>query len=197
MFSFFFKTICSSDKILAQLRPGAQGYVYVVDEVKTGLQFVMKAIFVENVPQGEVEEMITNWKKFNLSKGKNYFVKYFEHFYENKFCSFLFFNLTCLFIYLFISVIVMEWCKDGDLETVILKNLAENKKFSEEVLCVSLICISSCPFFFLLRKDLVKVLIDGMKGLDEMHTEKCMHRDIKSANFLKGEDGTFKLCLLC
>jgi hypothetical protein len=47
-------------------------------------------MFVESGPQKDIEEMITSWKKFNLSKEQAHFVKYIEHFYENKTCSFFF-----------------------------------------------------------------------------------------------------------
>jgi serine/threonine protein kinase len=51
-------------------------------------------------------------------------------------------------------------------------------------------------FLFSFLQEIMKVLIDVMTILEQMHLLGFIHRDIKSSNILIGCDGKFKLSLL-
>lgn len=144
-------------KVLQELKQGAQGLVCVVENVKTKTQHALKSLPVNVSKKGEFEKGIEMWKVLRGSLARDSFVAYEEHFYEgNK------------------ALLVMEYCINGDLETLIKKKMSKNERFSEE--------------------DVMEVLIEVTDGLKEMHSHNFIHRDIKTANILIDPDGRFKLC---
>lgn len=71
------------------------------------------------------------------------------------------------------ACVVMEFCEGGDLDTLIKKRKQEKRRFIE--------------------KEILKILLDVMKGLKVMHKLKIIHRDIKTANILIDKNGIFRI----
>lgn len=73
--------------------------------------------------------------------------KIFEYFYEEE-------N----------AIVIMEYCEDGDLETLMKKRKMEGERFSEQ--------------------EILQMATEVLSGLEMMHNKKIIHRDIKPANIL-------------
>lgn len=69
--------------------------------------------------------------------------------------------------------IAMEYLDDGDLYSKILSHRKNNTNFHES--------------------DIWRVLIQVLKGLEELHRLKILHRDLKSANIFLSKDKTAKI----
>jgi hypothetical protein len=84
--------IIFADKVVLEMKPGAQGVVFVVEDVKTHNQFVLKSLIIEETKKEEFEKMIKTWKALCKSKGKNFIVPFVDHFYEGR--------NTCLYLFI-------------------------------------------------------------------------------------------------
>ena len=69
--------------------------------------------------------------------------------------------------------IILEYADDGDLQTKIISKKNSNNSFEE--------------------KTIWSIFIQMVKGLNELHNKKIIHRDLKSANIFLMKNGTCKL----
>jgi len=69
--------------------------------------------------------------------------------------------------------IILEYADDGDLQTKIISKKSSNNFFEE--------------------KTIWSIFIQMVKGLNELHNKKIIHRDLKSANIFLMKNGTCKL----
>lgn len=113
-------------KIISGMKHGAQVLVFLVNEIKTQKQFVLKSMFVETSRKADFEKMINNWKSLCLSKAKDSIVSYVEHFYEGE-------N----------AIIIMEYCIKGNLEDLIKQKTKQNEKFTESEVVKALVDLMS------------------------------------------------------
>lgn len=143
-------------KVISEMKRGAQGFVFVVKNTSTCVQYVLKSLVIDESKKADFEKMILAWKVLCKSNAKNFIVPYIEHFYEGR-------N----------TIVIMEYCVKGDLESLIRKRFLENQKFTEP--------------------EVIKVVVEGMSILREMHFLNFIHRDVKSANFLIGADDHYKI----
>lgn len=144
-------------KIIAELKRGAQGLVYVVEDVRTQERCCLKSMNIPESCKMDFDKTMLILKLVGESNEKDVFVKYKEHFFEGK-------N----------AILVMEYCSGGDLQTLIEKRRLQGKRFSEA--------------------EITELLIDGATALQKLLALNMIHRDVKAANFLIGDDGKFKIC---
>lgn len=101
-------------KIIRELKGGAQGFVYLVEDMKTHEQLCLKSMSIPESKRGDYDKTMSILKLVSESDVKDVFVKYKEHFFQEK-------N----------AVLVMEYCSGGDLQTLIEKRTLERGRFSE------------------------------------------------------------------
>lgn len=153
---FNLQSIVENYKIISQLKGGAQGFVFVVEDLTSHEKCVLKSMCIEDGQKSDFEKMVKIWKVLCDSKVKDFFVKYKNHFYKST-------N----------AILIMEYCASGDLDALIKKKAMKKEKFSEV--------------------EVIKLLIEGVSALEELHSHNLIHRDVKAANFLVGDDGKFKI----
>jgi hypothetical protein len=73
--------IIDSDRILTEIRGGAQGFVFLVEHIKTKEKYVLKQVFIDEAKKAEIEKVVLIWKLLCESPAKDYFVKYIDHFF--------------------------------------------------------------------------------------------------------------------
>jgi hypothetical protein len=76
---YFFVALFFADKISNELRPGAGGYVFVVEDVTMHEKFVLKSSCLEESKKTQFEKIISAWKNNILCKDV---VSFKEFFYE-------------------------------------------------------------------------------------------------------------------
>ena len=69
--------------------------------------------------------------------------------------------------------VIMEYADNGDLEEKIFKKIAINEKFTET--------------------EILSCFIQIIRGLKHLHSNKILHRDIKSANIFLNKNGSIKV----
>jgi hypothetical protein len=72
------------------MKGGAQGFVYLVNDVRTNEQYVLKSMLIEEQKKLEFENMIKIWKSLCESENKDFFVKYKDDLYDGEKTSFYF-----------------------------------------------------------------------------------------------------------
>jgi hypothetical protein len=75
VFFHFFK-----DQIIQQIKPGANGIVFLVKHTSSGEMRILKVCFVEEQEKKDFEEQINHWKK--LCVMDDHIVIYKENFYD-------------------------------------------------------------------------------------------------------------------
>lgn len=158
-------------KIDLELKQGAQGLVFVVEEVKTHKKYVLKSVLVEEKKKADFEMMVNTWKMLSKSKAKDFVASYYEHFYEGK-------N----------AITIMEYCSGGDLETLIQEQFAKGDRFSEsdvlKVLIAMMIILEEMRLFEFIHRDIKSSnILIGADG-------KYKLADLNSAKNLEGKSST-------
>ena len=127
--------------------------ISVIKNKKTNDFFICKKIFMKN--EKEIMNAENEAKILEKLDHKN-IVKYYESFKENN--------------YLFI---IMEFCRKGDLRSLIEKVKKNNKH---------------------IYQGLIKsIVLDICSGIKEIHERNIIHRDLKPENIFISEDNTFKI----
>jgi NIMA (never in mitosis gene a)-related kinase 1/4/5 len=70
--------------------------------------------------------------------------------------------------------IVMEYCENGDLQSEIRARKAAAKPYSED--------------------EVMETFVQILLGLAHIHTNRILHRDLKSQNIFIGSGGAIKVC---
>lgn len=141
-------------KVVNALRPGAQGNIYVVEDQRNQERLVLKSTFIEPAKKTDFEKFVSIWK--SLSVSCEHIVQFKDFFHEGT-------N----------GFVLMEYCENGDLDSLVKKKKMEGTKFSES--------------------EIAKITCHVFNGLRTMHSMNMIHRDIKSANILITRDGVYKI----
>jgi serine/threonine protein kinase len=96
------------------MEPGAGGFVFLIKHVETEERSVLKVSFVKEEKKKEFEKQIEFWKE--LCSKETHIVILENWFFDDTY-----------------GCIVMEFCGNGDLATLIKKKILENERFSEYV----------------------------------------------------------------
>jgi hypothetical protein len=89
-FDFLFCT----DEIIRELKGGTQGFVYVVEDMETHEQLCLKSMSIQESKRGDYEKTMSILKLVSESDVKDVFVKYKEHFFQEKNAGVMFLSLS-------------------------------------------------------------------------------------------------------
>lgn len=153
-----FEKVTKDYKMITQIGHGVHGGFFILEKIGTSEKRWLKSLLIEDSKMSAFEENILVWKSISESKEKKFFVEFNEIIFEGN-----------------QAMIVLDYCENGNLESLIKKRKRENQKFEE--------------------KEIMKVLIEGMTILKELGRRHVMHRDIKPAEMLIGRDGRYKVGL--
>ena len=139
-------------EIKKELGSGAYGIVYKVTKVSSPLnELVLKQISLKNLKKSEIKK-IENEAILLKELNSKYIVKYIDSFIENNYLN-----------------IIMEFCNQGDLDTLLKSKKQKQRLINENWVW--------------------KLFIQISIGLLYLHNKNILHRDLKSPNiFLTGKE---------
>jgi len=143
-------------KIIKRIDNGGYGEVFKVENKKTHCIYAMKTIDVSGTTETLFSRETQILRELNQLDHKN-IVKYIDCFFDDIRKKY---------------VIVMEYCKAGNLADIISKQ--KGVKLTEE--------------------QVISFLWDIAQGLKYIHEKKIVHRDLKPKNILMGDDARIKIC---
>lgn len=167
--------IVKNYKILLSMKRGSQGFVYLVEEVRSHEQCALKSLPMEESKKVDFEKMIEAWKTMGKSKSKDFIVSLKEHFYEDS-----------------TAIVIMEFCGGGDLETLMKKKALEGEKFTEQEVVKLLIegarALDIMHFLKLIHRDIKPanflIGVDGKYKMSDFNTSKILEGSFNTSTMI-------------
>lgn len=165
-------------EVLGLIGRGSFGRVMKVRRVKDGKIMVRKEIPIGHMDLKGRTQQIAEFKILRLLEHPN-IVQFIEHTYDGN---------NMLYLY-------MEYCENGDLQTII-KNYKHSNKYLPEgviwdIFTQILLALYRCHYG--VNGPQIENVHDPLDPPLSDSTQVIIHRDIKPENIFISEDGTFKL----